>query len=133
MPPFTRCYLAASTACTASAFVLNQNKFWPVLQLEWPLVIKRLQIWRPVTAFLFLGQFSIGYVLTLHFVWSYMGILEKLSYAEPWEFATMIAFGCVTIVAGNSLIFGSRGVRYVGHNLSCFLVYIWSRSHEGMD
>jgi hypothetical protein len=38
---------------------------------------------RPFTGFLYYGPFGLSYLLTIHFVWTYMGTLEKLQFAEP--------------------------------------------------
>jgi len=43
----------------------------------------------------------------------------------------MILFGAVSMVCGYSLL--GISPRFLGHNLSTFLVYIWSRYHEGME
>lgn len=60
-----------------------------------------------------------------------MATLEKLSHTEPWEFAVMMAFGASLLLAGVSLI--GLNSRFLGHNLSCFLVYIWARTYEGQE
>lgn len=60
-----------------------------------------------------------------------MYTLEKLSHAEPWEFTMMLAFGGTLLLAGVTL--GSMNSRFLGHNLSCFLVYIWARTFEGQE
>lgn len=36
------------------------------------------QIWRPLTSFLYFGQFGLNYLLSAHFMWTYMAHLEKL-------------------------------------------------------
>ena len=84
-----------------------------------------------MTAFLFYGPFGVSYLLTIHFVWTYMGTLEKLQHTEPWEFLVMMAFGAASLLAGVSL--GGLNARFLGHNLSCFLVYIWARTYEGQE
>ena len=70
-------------------------------------------------------------MLTIHFVWTYMGTLEKLSHTEPWEFLVMMAFGAGSLLLGVGL--GGMNSRFLGHNLSCFLVYIWARTYEGQE
>ena len=86
---------------------------------------------RPLTAFLFYGPFGLSYLLTIHFVWTYMGTLEKLSHTEPWEFLVMMAFGAGSLLLGVGL--GGMKTHFLGHNLSCFLVYIWARTYEGQE
>jgi len=86
---------------------------------------------RPLTSFLFYGPFGVSYLLTIHFVWTYMSTLEKLAYAEPWEFAMMMVFGASLLLVGVTLL--GMNSRFLGHNLSCFLVYIWARTFEGQE
>lgn len=84
-----------------------------------------------MTAFLFYGPFGVSYLLTMHFVWTYMGTLEKLQHTEPWEFLVMMSFGALSLLLGVTL--GGLNARFLGHNLSCFLVYIWARTYEGQE
>ena len=90
-----------------------------------------LQRRRPFTSFLYYGPFGLSYLLTIHFVWTYMGTLEKLQFAEPWDFLVMLLFGAASLLAGVGI--GGGNARFLGHNLSCFLVYIWARTYEGQE
>jgi len=130
-PPFTKVYLSASFCATMMGYLSNKNEFPSYLLLEWKPVFKKLQIWRPVTAFLNFGPFGIGYLMTAHFVWTYMSTLERLNHDRPYDFWVMILFGCGSMVAGYSML--GISPRFLGHNLSTFMVYIWSRYHEGME
>ena len=60
-----------------------------------------------------------------------MSTLERMKFDVPYEFWTMVAFGTTSMVVG----YGVLGIspRYLGHNLSTFLVYVWARYHEGME
>ena len=64
-----------------------------MLNLNWNAVVTKLQLWRPLTAFLFFGPLGLNYILTIQFVWTYMAQLEKLHYNKPAEFFMMLAFG----------------------------------------
>mmetsp|Transcript_22408 Transcript_22408/g.27857 ORF Transcript_22408/g.27857 Transcript_22408/m.27857 type:complete len:176 (+) Transcript_22408:579-1106(+) len=86
---------------------------------------------RPFTAFLFFGPFGVSYLLTMHFVWTYLGTLEKLAHAEPWDFAIMLCFGAILLTTG--VVLFNMNSRFLAHNLSCYLVYIWARSYEGQE
>jgi Derlin-2/3 len=131
-PPFTKAYLSASMIATAMGYFFCKNHEFPsILLLEWKPILRRLQLWRLVTAFLNFGPFGFGYVMTGHFVWTYMSTLERLHHDKPYDFWLMIIFGGVTMVAGYTIL--GISPRYLGHNLSTFLVYIWSRYHEGME
>lgn len=58
-----------------------------------------------------------------------MSHLEKLRCKNPAEFVTMMAFGVSLLLIGGQLM-GFQPM-FLGHNLSCYLVYIWSRVFEG--
>ena len=60
-----------------------------------------------------------------------MGTLEKLQFAEPWDFLVMLLFGAASLLMGVGI--GGGNARFLGHNLSCFLVYIWARTYEGQE
>lgn len=130
-PPLTKAYLSASFAATMMGYLTNKNQFPKILTLEWKPTFQKLQLWRPLTSFLNFGPFGLGYVMTAHFVWTYMSTLERLNHHRPYDFWIMILFGCISMVAG----YGFFGLepRFLGHNLSTFLVYIWSRYHEGLE
>ena len=93
---------------------------------------------RPFTGFLYYGPFGLSCLLTIHFVWTYMGTLEKLqsrSRSRPWDFrrhaALRRARRWTTWRTGVGI--GGGNARFLGHNLSCFLVYIWARTYEGQE
>ena len=128
-PPITQVYIGASISLTAFAFLFNKNHWPDVLNLEWSSLLS-FQLWRPFTAFLFFGPLGFNYILTIHFVWTYMAQLEKLNYKHPdlrgvpgtarvWCGSIdllLLALATISIVSS-----------YLGHNLSTFLVYIWAR------
>ena len=130
-PPFTKVYLSASAIATTMGYVANKNQFPNVLLLDWKAVLTRLQLWRPFTAFLNIGPIGLGYAMTLQFVWTYMATLERMNYSHPYDFWLMIVFGCASMVAGYSFL--NLPPTFLGHNLSTFLVYVWSRYHEGLE
>jgi hypothetical protein len=130
-PPLTKAYLTASFAATAYGYVCNNREFPSFLVLDWQRVLKRGEIWRPLSTFLNFGPFGLGYALTLQFVWTYMSTLEKLHHRKPYEFWIMICFGMLSMVVGYPIL--KLNPRFLGHNLSTFLVYVWSRYHEGME
>ena len=131
-PPFTKAYLTSSFVVTALGAILTKNEFPPLLTLDWNKVFKSFQIWRPFTAFLNLGSFGpIGYPMTIHFVHQYMSSLERSSHNKPYDFWIMILFGMTSMVVGYPMM--KLNSRFLGHNISTFLTYIWSRMYEGMD
>lgn len=130
-PPMTQVYVGSSLLLTVASFLLNKNSWPDVLNLEWGAVLTKFQLWRPLTSFLFFGPLGLNYLLTIHFVWTYMAQLEKLNYKKPEEFFVMMAFGAVALLVGYTLT--GLSPKFLGHNLSTFLVYIWARIFEGTD
>ena len=130
-PPVTQIYIGSSILLSALVFALNKN-IWPeILNLDWMKVITRFEIWRPFTAFLFFGPLGMNYILTIHFVWTYMSQLEKLNFKAPEDFFILIVFGAVTLLPLYSIL--GLSTKFLGHNLSTYLVYIWARLFEGTD
>lgn len=130
-PPLTKAFLSASFGATMFGFVAHKNEFPSMLLLDWKPTLARLQLWRPVTAFLNFGPFGFGYAMTAHFVWTYMSTLERLNHGKPYDFWIMMLFGGISMVFGYSFLRISP--RFLGHNLSTFMVYVWSRYHEGLE
>lgn len=130
-PPLTKAYLTASFGAALLGYATNKNDFPSMLQLEWTPTLTRFQIWRPLTAFLNFGPLGLGYLMTAHFVWTYMSTLERLNHNAPYDFWLMIFFGAISMVVAYSLM--GLSPRFLGHNLSTFLVYVWSRYHEGLE
>jgi Derlin-2/3 len=130
-PPFTKLYLSISTFITLLAYLRNQNEFPTILLLDWKMILTRMQWWRIVTSFFNFGPFGLGYVMTLQFVWVYMSTLERINHHRPYDFWIMILFGQLCMVIGYPIL--KLSPKFLGHNLSTFLVYIWSRYHEGVE
>jgi len=130
-PPLTKAYLTASFAAALMGYTTNKNDFPSMLQLDWKPTLTSLQVWRPFTAFLNFGPLGLGYLMTVHFVWTYMSTLERLNHSTPYDFWLMMVFGSVTMVTGYTML--GLSPRFLGHNLSTFLVYVWSRYHEGLE
>jgi Derlin-2/3 len=130
-PPLTKAYLTASFGAALLGYVSNKNDFPSILQLDWKPILTKLQIWRPLTAFLNFGPLGLGYLMTAHFVWTYMSTLERLNHSNPYDFWLMMLFGSVMMVGGYTML--GLSPRFLGHNLSTFLVYVWSRYHEGLE
>ena len=130
-PPLTKGYLSASFAATLYGYLFQRNQFPSILSLEWKPILQKLQIWRLFTGFLNFGPLGLGYLMTAQFVWTYMATLERLNHDRPYDFWIMIVFGQLSMVLGYPIL--KLSPRFLGHNLSTFLVYIWSRYHEGIE
>lgn len=130
-PPVTKAYLTASFTVAAFGMLFNKNQFPDIMLWDTKKVLTRLQLWRPFTSFLNFGPLGLSYVLTVQFVWVYMSTLERLNHNRPYDFWIMLLFGMTSMVIGYPIL--KLSPRFLGHNLSTFLVYIWSRYHEGVE
>jgi Derlin-2/3 len=130
-PPFTKQYLLATFVAGIAGMALSGNQFPPILALDWNKVFKGFQIWRPITAFLNFGPMSIWQLLTAQFIFDYMGGLERLYHNKPYDYWIMILFGMISMVVVYPAL--KLDSRFLGHNLSTYVVYVWSRMHEGTD
>ena len=129
-PPITQVYVGSSIAVSFLVFAACKNVWPEFLNLDWKQVLMG-QIWRPFTAFLFFGPLGLNYILTIHFVWTYMAQLEKLNYKAPEDFFILLAFGSTALIVLYSIL--GLSTKFLGHNLSTYLVYIWARLFEGTD
>lgn len=130
-PPLTKSYLTASFIVTTFGYMFNRNQFPDIFLLDWKKTLTRGQVWRPFTTFFNFGPIGLSYLLTVQFVWTYMSTLERLHHRKPYDFWIMIGFGMMSMVFGYPIL--KLNARFLGHNLSTFLVYMWSRYHEGME
>jgi len=126
----TKTFLLASVSLSLYSYLYNHNVWPAALSLDWD-AVKRGQLWRLATCFLYFGKFGLSYGLTFNFLWTYMSSLEKINYKTPDEFFLMILFGAVGLLS-TSPFFGISA-DMLGHGLSSFLVYIWSRIYEGQQ
>jgi len=130
-PPLTRAYIAASSTLTILSWLFNSNRWPSFLSLDWNSIILRLQLWRPVTSFLYFGPFGLSYALTLQFVWQYMAQIERFYYDQPERYLVLLSFGASSLLAAYSVL--GISTQFLGHNLSTYLVYIWARLFEGVS
>ena len=129
-PPITQMYLLGSLVLTVLSFGLNKNRWPQLLHFDWKAILTG-QVWRIYTAFLFFGPLDIFYPMTMQFVWQHMSQLEKMNYNKPEDFVILLLFGAVTLISIYSIM--GISMKFLGHNLATYLVYIWARVFEGMD
>ena len=60
-----------------------------------------------------------------------MSQVEKLHYDRPEKFVVILVFGGASLLLLYSLL--GLSPQYLGHNLSTYLVYIWSKLFEGIS
>merc|ERR1739845_237174 len=108
-------------AATSLGYFTNDNYFPDYFCLQWKPILMKLQVWRLMTSFLNFGPLSVGYIMTVHFIWTYMSTLERLNYSHPYDFWLMVTFGCISMLVGYFVL--NISPRFLGHNLSTYLVY----------
>jgi len=129
--PLTKAFISLSVFITVVCQITNKNQWPAALQLDWKKATAGFQFWRFLTPFFHFGPLGVNYILTAQFVWTYMNDLEKIGCKEPHDFAIMCVIGGAALIA----LYGAMGwdPAGLGHNLACFLVYVWSRVHEGQS
>ncbi|KAJ1726295.1 hypothetical protein LPJ61_005283 [Coemansia biformis] len=125
LPVFTRLY---TTAVVGLALAL---------QLEWVTAFQlfhsshntfgRGQYWRVATTFLFLGGFSLDWMLKIYFIVRYCRDLEEGSYLNrPADFAWTVLLICGVLLALSPYL----RTPFLGDLLVMALTYMWSRHYS---
>ncbi|KAI7988561.1 Derlin-1 [Camellia lanceoleosa] len=124
LPPVSKTY---GTLCllftTASQFGLYNPKH---IALFYPLVFSRFEVWRLITNFFFLGNFSINFGIRLLMIARYGVQLENGPFQRRTaDFLWMMIFGAFTLLALSAIPwFWSP---FLGVSLVFMLLYVWSR------
>ena len=127
LPPVTRVILTSvfATTCLVQFGLLDPY----ILILDWQLVSKSFQIWRPFTAALFVGKFSFAFVMSLYFISSFGGKLERNDRfsSSPADFVFFLLFITITCAAMSSLLAWPSGYPLTGTAVVFAMIYYWSR------
>nr|GEZ07781.1 derlin-1 [Tanacetum cinerariifolium] len=124
LPPITKAY---ATVCVA-ATTLATLKLLPIyyIALVYGEVFYRLQVWRLVTNFIFLGPFSINFGIRLLMILRYGVQLENGPFnRRTADFLWMMIFGAATLLVLAALPFFETF--FMGVSLVFMLLYVWSR------
>ncbi|XP_043691531.1 derlin-1.1-like [Telopea speciosissima] len=126
LPPVIKTY-GVLCLMTTSAYYLQLIDPWN-LALSYESVFKRLQIWRLITNFFFLGSFSLPFAMRLLMLARYGVLLEKGPFDKRTaDFLWMMIFGALSllVLAAVPLLRSS----FMGISLVFMIVYVWSREH----
>ncbi|KAJ2043568.1 hypothetical protein GGI13_002466 [Coemansia sp. RSA 455] len=107
------------------------------LQLEWTTPFQvfysydyaftRGQYWRVFTTFLYMGKFSLEWLLNMYFIIQYCRDLEEGSFLNrPADFAWLLILMCVTLL----VVAPYLGFIYLGSLLVSSMTYMWSRFYS---
>ncbi|DBA75375.1 hypothetical protein WJX77_010985 [Trebouxia sp. C0004] len=124
IPPVTRYF---ATACLALTTLVNFKLISPYLiYLSWSHILK-LQVWRLVSPFLFLGGFSFRFLIQLIWLVTYGRTLESstFQFSTP-DFVYMFMFGMGCMLAASLIPFFK--FPFLASPLIFMLIYVWSRN-----
>ncbi|XP_065054971.1 derlin-2-like [Rhopilema esculentum] len=122
IPVVTRFY---TTACVLTTTAVQLDLINPFqLYFNPDLILKRFEVWRLVTNYLFFGTFGFNFFFNMIFTYRYCRMLEEGSFrGRTADFVFMFLFGgmIMTIMA----LFVN--IVFLGQAFTIMLVYIWSR------
>ncbi|KAJ0410936.1 hypothetical protein ATCC90586_004289 [Pythium insidiosum] len=125
MPQITRFYLSVcflSTALSSLGFINPRS-----LYLSFDLIWERFQLWRLMTNFMFLGNFSFPFLMQLMILNNYSSRLEEDPFPSGGgptaDYAFMLFFGaCILWIVAFFM-----ELPFLGTSLIFMIVYVWSR------
>nr|XP_046241805.1 derlin-2-like isoform X1 [Scatophagus argus] len=125
IPVVTRAY---TTACVLTTAAVQLEVITPFqLYFNPELIIKRYQIWRLISSFLFFGSLGFSFMFNIIFLYRYCRMLEEGSFqGRTADFVFMFLFGGSVIT---QLLGVFANVFFLGQAFIIMLVYVWSRRH----
>ncbi|KAG5066086.1 hypothetical protein AAZX31_04G113100 [Glycine max] len=124
LPPVSKAYGVACLMTTA-AFYLQFYDAWNIA-LDYGSVFKRLQVWRLITNFFFLGPFSFPFAIRLIIIAKYGVSLERGPFDNRTaDYVWMFIFGALSLLVIAAVPF--FWYPFMGISLVFMLVYVWSR------
>uniref|UniRef100_A0A3Q1GC01 Derlin n=1 Tax=Acanthochromis polyacanthus TaxID=80966 RepID=A0A3Q1GC01_9TELE len=124
IPVVTRAY---TTACVLTTAAVQLEVITPFqLYFNPDLIIRRYQIWRVITSFLFFGSLGFSFLFNIIFLYRYCRMLEEGSFrGRTADFVFMFLFGGIVM----SLFGLFANIFFLGQAFIIMLVYVWSRRH----
>ncbi|KAJ2457375.1 hypothetical protein GGF42_002710 [Coemansia sp. RSA 2424] len=125
IPICTRVYMTATFALTLALQMEWTTPFQVFYNYEY--AFSKGQYWRVATTFLYMGKFSLEWLLNMYFIIQYCRDLEEGSFLNrPADFAWLLILMCVTLL----VVAPYLGFVYLGSLLVSSLTYIWSRFYS---
>lgn len=125
LPLVTKAYF---TAACATTLLLSTGIISALpLYLDHHLVMKRFQLWRLFSNYLFFGQFSMSFVFQIVLLVRYFRELESNYYAGlrgTGDLLFLILFGTVSLNLVSLFVYP---IPFLGPSLVFMIIYIWSR------
>eukprot|EP00555_Chaetoceros_dichaeta_P002527 CAMPEP_0198249014 /NCGR_PEP_ID=MMETSP1447-20131203/647_1 /TAXON_ID=420782 /ORGANISM="Chaetoceros dichaeta, Strain CCMP1751" /LENGTH=266 /DNA_ID=CAMNT_0043933539 /DNA_START=79 /DNA_END=875 /DNA_ORIENTATION=+ len=128
LPIITKHWFGATLVITLLA---NFNVI-PVHYVMWsfPLIKDQFQLWRFLTPFLFVGDFSFPTAITLMLLYQYSSQYEKSSVYNTGagggtaDYVTMLLFGMATTLLSNCVM---AMTPFYSKNMVYYVLYVWSK------
>ena len=128
LDPITRFFLVAvvGTTCGVSFQFIDPGS----IALLWPNIVKKFEIWRIFSNFMFFGTFSFPTLIQIYMLVQYSGLYE----ADPFntgaggtsaDFAWMLVIGAAVLSFFGYLFM----TPFLGPSLSFMILYVWSKKH----
>lgn len=124
IPIITRTY---TTACVLTTVAVQLDLITPFqLYFNPEIIIKKYQIWRLFTTFLFFGTFGFNFLFNIIFTHRYCRMLEEGSFrGRTADFLFMFIFGGTLMIIFALFV----NMLFLGQAFTIMLVYIWSRKN----
>ncbi|CAH0398344.1 unnamed protein product [Chilo suppressalis] len=122
IPPVTRAY---TTACVVTTLAVQLDLVSPFqLYFNPILILKRYELWRLITTFLFFGNLGFNFFFNMVFTYRYCRMLEEGSFrGRTADFIVMFVFGGVLMIMCAFFV----NLLFLGQAFTIMIVYVWSR------
>mmetsp|Transcript_3605 Transcript_3605/g.8522 ORF Transcript_3605/g.8522 Transcript_3605/m.8522 type:complete len:282 (+) Transcript_3605:15-860(+) len=125
LPWVTRVWFCASMFSTVA---MHANLINPLtLAHLHEFTFGKLQVWRLVTNFCFLGKFSFAFLMTILFLIQFSSQLEKDYQGRTSEYLWVVLLGASCLLTLNGLL--DLGMYFGSVPLIFYVMYIWCRRH----
>ncbi|XP_015949699.1 derlin-1-like [Arachis duranensis] len=124
LPPVSKTYGVLCLMISAAYYLQLYDA--KNIALFYGLVFKRLQIWRLITNFFFLGPFSFPFAIRLIMIAKYGVSLERGPFDKRTaDYVWMFIFGALSLLVITFVPFFR--VRFLGVSIVYMITYVWSR------
>ncbi|CAK1580270.1 unnamed protein product [Parnassius mnemosyne] len=122
VPPVTRAY---TTACVITTLAVQLDLVSPFqLYFNPNLILKKFQLWRLITTFLFFGNLGFNFFFNMIFTYRYCRMLEEGSFrGRTADFVVMFIFSGVLMILSAFFV----NLLFLGQAFTIMIVYVWSR------
>lgn len=127
VPPVTRTLALSMFFCTLGAGfeLLPLSTFG----LFWPLIIRKLQIWRLFTSFLHLGGLGFSFLINMYFVYHYSAQLERGYFLGRTADYCWMLFIVMVITAASAVVIP---IYAAGPALQLAILHLWGRQSSNV-